>query len=124
MDPNNTPPTALDDGQLTREQALSALSAAAAAAASALSDALLKCESRDDMRRVSDDRDTCQLAYSSALVRSLKHTGPLFEKAAVDLEAAAAGVAQKAKSMETAAEAVGLFADLVRLSSKLALAFA
>ena len=112
------------DSTLTKERALEALSAAALTATNALPSALLSCDTREKMRQLIDDRDTCQLAYTSALARSLRHTGPLFERAAADLEKAAKKVAKQAKSLKSSAEAVGLLADLVRLSSKLALAFA
>lgn len=116
--------TTLIDGQLTREEALAALSASALASTNALPDALLACQRPEEKQRIIADRDTCQLAYTNALVRSLRHNGPLFEQTAADLEAAARKVSRAARKIETAAEAIGLFADLVRLSSKLALAFA
>lgn len=117
--------TPLEQGSLTQAAALSALSAAARAATDALPAALLKCgEDRTVMRRLVEDRDVCQLAYANALARSLKHTGQLFEQAASELEETTERIAQDVKKIETAAEAIGLFADLVRLSSKLALAFA
>lgn len=120
----NTDPTPLDGGNLTQEQALAALSAAAAAATNTLPDALLKSEDHETRQRALGERDACQLAYTSALARSLRHTGPLFEQAASELDKAARTIREKAKNCETAAEAVGLLADLARLSSKLALAFA
>jgi hypothetical protein len=111
------------DGALTQAEALGALSAAALAATQALPGALLRCETREQMQHVIADRDACQLAYTTALARSLFHTGPLFEQAADELQRAARAVAKSAQKQKTAAEAVGLLADLVRLSSKLALAF-
>lgn len=119
---NITP--ALADGSLKPEEALAALGAAARAATSALPAALLRCETRSQRRQVTEDRDLCQLAYTDALTRSLKRTGPLFEEAAQALERTAGEVEQRATAVKAAAEAASLLADLARLSCKLALAFA
>jgi len=116
--------TIVMDGNLERAEALAALSAAALAATAALPDALIKCETQAQMQKVIADRDTCQLAYTNCLAKSLKHTGPLFEQMAKDLEKAAEEITQKSKSLQNAIEAINLLSDAVRLASSLALAFA
>ncbi len=75
------------------------------------------------MQRVIADRDTCQLAYTNALALSLKHSGPLFEQMAKDLEKAAKEITKKSKNLKNATEAINLFADAVSLAASLALAF-
>ncbi len=112
------------DGSLTQAEALAALSAAALSATEALPYALLKCEKREEMQRVIADRDTCQLAFTHALVRSLQHTGPLFEQTAGELTAAAKKVSRDARALKNGAEAIELLSDCVRLAARLALAFA
>jgi hypothetical protein len=116
--------TIVMDGNLQRAEALAALSAASLAATAALPDALFKCKTKAQMQKVIAHRDTCQLAYTNCLARSLKHTGPLFEQIAQDLEKAAGEIAQKSKSLQNAIEATNLLSDAVRLASSLALAFA
>ncbi len=112
------------DGELKKVEALAALSAASLAATAALPDALTKCETQAQMQKVMADRDICLLAYTNCLVHSLKHTGPLFEQMAKDLEKAANEITQKSKSLQNAIEAINLLSDAVRLASSLALAFA
>jgi len=121
---NLTMKTIVMDGSLDRAEALAALSAASLATTEALPDALLKCDTRMQMQKVIADRDTCQLAYTNALAQSLKHSGPLFEQIAKDLEKAAKEITKKSKNLENATEAINLFADAVRLAASLALAFA
>ncbi len=124
MTTNTDTPTACENGSLKQDAALAALGAAARAATSALPAALLLCETRSQMRRVTEDRDLCQLAYTDALARTLKRTGPLFEQAAQELEKTAGEIEKRASAVKAAADAASLLADLARLSSKLALAFA
>jgi hypothetical protein len=112
------------NGQLEKAEALAALSAAARAATAALPAALIKCETQEQMQKVIADRDTCVLAFTNCLERSLKHTGPLFEQMAKDLEKAAEEITRKSKSLQDAIQAINLLADAVRLATTLALAFA
>lgn len=116
--------TVVMDGNLERAEALSALSAASVAATAALPDALIKCKTQTQMQKVIADRDTCMLAYTNCMARSLKYTGPLFEVVARDLEKAAGEITRKAKNLKDAIEAINLLSDAVRLASSLALAFA
>ena len=116
--------TIVMDGNLERAEALEALSAASLAASEALPDALIKCDTREQMQKVISDRDTCQLAYTNCLAQSLKRTGPLFEQMAKDLEKAAQEITRKSKNLENATEAINLLADAVSLAASLALAFA
>lgn len=111
------------DGNLERAEALGALSAAALAATAALPDALIKCETQAQMQKVIADRDTCQLAYTNSLVKSLTHTGPMFEKVAKDLEDEAKNIKRQSQSLKDAIEAINLMSEAVRLASSLALAF-
>ena len=71
--------TIVMDGKLLSVEALAALSAVSVAATVALPDLLIKCNTMEQMQKVIADRDTCMLAYSQCLVRTLKHNGPLFE---------------------------------------------
>lgn len=112
------------DGELEGAEALAALSAAAIATTAALPGALTKCTTAAEMQKVIADRDTCQLAYTNSLVKSLRHTGPMFEKMAQDLTAEATRIKQHSRSLKDASEALKLFAEAVRLASSLALAFA
>ncbi len=112
------------DGKLKKAEALAALSAASQAATAALPEAFTKCESQAQMQKVMADRDICLLAYTNCLVQSLKHTGPLFEQMAKDLEKAAKEITRKSKSLQNDIEAINLLSDAVRLASSLALAFA
>lgn len=116
--------TLVMDGKLERAEAILALAAAARAATEALPDALRVCKTREEMQKVIAGRDICQLAYTNCLVRSLTHTGPLFEQAANDLEKAASEVAKKTKNLKDGAEAISLLNDVVRLATSLTLAFA
>lgn len=111
-------------GTLTQVEALKALSMAAQSATDTMPYALLKCKDQGEMQKVIADRDTCLLAYTNAMARSLQHTGPLFEKVTQELIKEAKAVNQRVKNLKDAAEAVELLADLVRLAAKLALAFA
>ena len=115
--------TIVMDGNLEKAEALAALSAASLAATAALPNALIKCETQKQMQKVITDRDTCQLAYTNCLERSLKYTGPLFEQMAKDLADAAGEITRKSKKLQNAIEAVNLLSDAVRLASTLALAF-
>jgi len=116
--------TIIMDGTLTQAEALTALSEAALTATNALPDALQKCKNREEMQQIIADRDTCRLAYTNALGRSLQHTGPLFEQTANDLGEAAKKVNKEVNKLKSATDAINLLADLARLSAKLALAFA
>jgi hypothetical protein len=121
---DTTMQTIMMDGNLERAEALAALSAASRAATAALPAALIKCETQAQMQKVIADRDTCLLAYTNCLARSLKHTGPLFEQMAKDLEKAAEEISRKSECLQNANEAINLLSDAVRLASSLALAFA
>jgi len=116
--------TVFMDGSLTQAEALAALSAAAQSATEALPYALLKCAKREEMQQVIAARDTCQLAFTNALARSLQHTGPLFEQTAAELTTAAQRVSRNLRTLKDAAEAVELLSECVRLAARLALAFA
>src|SRR5688500_8111222 len=107
-------------GPLEKAEALVALSAASLAATAALPDALIKCETQARMQKVIADRDTCVLAYTNCLDRSLKHTGPLFEQMAKELGKAAEEITRKSKSLQDAIEAINLLSDAVRLATSLA----
>jgi hypothetical protein len=111
------------DGKLEKAEALEALRLAAKTATESLLDALEKCDTDEQRRKIVRDRDEVLLAYLQSLSKSLVHTGGAFEQTARDLEATADEVAQKAKALKDAAEAIHLFADLVRLAASLALAF-
>lgn len=115
--------TIVMDGNLQQAEAISTLSAAAIAATAALPSALLKCENQSQIQKVIADRDTCQLAYTNCLAKTIKHTGPLFEQIAKELDDTAREVQRKAQTLKDASEAVNLLSDLVRLASSLALAF-
>lgn len=115
--------TIVMDGKLESAEALAALSAASVAATVALPDLLIKCNTMDQMQKVIADRDTCMLAYSQCLVRSLKHNGPLFEQMAKDLEKSAKKIGQNSSKLKDAAEAINFLTDAVRLATTLALAF-
>jgi len=112
------------DGRLEEAEALKVLSEAARAATHTLPAALAKCTTQEQMQKVIADRDAVMLAYTNSLVRSLRNTGPLFEQTAQDLDGATATVLAEAKNLKTDIQAIGLLADLVRLASALALAFA
>lgn len=112
------------DGNLEKSEALAALSSASLAATAALPSALIKCETQEQMQKVMADRDICQLAYTNCLVKSLKHTGPLFEKMAKDLSDTSDEIKQKSKDLKNATDAINLLSGAVRLASSLALAFA
>ena len=112
------------DGQLTQEEALRALRIAAQAATEALPKALAKCDTDGKRQKVKADRDTVVQAYLSSLGKTLVNTSSLFEKTADDLGKEAGNVRQKAGTLQNADEAIGLFADLVRLAASLTLAFA
>jgi hypothetical protein len=116
--------TVVHDGELTEAEALAALAAAARAATEALPDALAACETGPQRHKVQGDRDTIVLAYLNSLRRSLVNTSTLFEATAVDLEKAAAAVAQDARKLKDATQAINLLTDLVRLAASLSLAFA
>ena len=116
--------TIVMDGELTKSEALKALSDAALAATGALPHALLKCKTREEMQKVMADRDTIMLAYTGAMVRSLMHTGPMFEQVAKNLVDAAKDVANNSQSLKDAIDAINLMSEAVRLSCTLALAFA
>ncbi|MFA7172694.1 MAG: hypothetical protein WC340_04660 [Kiritimatiellia bacterium] len=115
--------TMVMEGTLTQAEALKALSMAAQSATDAMPYALLKCQEHADMQKIIADRDTCLLAYTNAMTRTLQHTGPLFEKIAKELITAAKTVNRKTQSLKDATEAVELLANLVRVAAKLALAF-
>jgi predicted transglutaminase-like cysteine proteinase len=116
--------TIVMDGNLEKAEALAALSAASRAATAALPDALIKCKTQAQMQKVIADRDTCQLAFTNCQERSLRHTGPLFEQMAKELENAAKDITRKSKHLQDATEAINLLSDAVRLATSLALAFA
>ena len=111
------------DGNLKKAEALAAFSAASLAATAALPDALFKCETEAQRQKVMADRDVLQLAYTNCLVRSLIHTGPLFDQMAKDLDEAAKKIASKSKELQNADEAINVLSDVARLASSLALAF-
>lgn len=111
------------DGTLTRAEALAALRAADEAARAARRDALKLCLTNAERCKVLSDCIACSLAYTSALRKSLKSTGPFFERQAKELKAAADEVARKSKQLEQAADAVRLLAETVRLASCLSKAF-
>ncbi|MDD2598721.1 MAG: hypothetical protein PHO37_05805 [Kiritimatiellae bacterium] len=115
--------TMVMEGTLTQAEALQALSMAAQSATDAMPYALLKCKDHAEMQKIIADRDACLLAYTNAMRHTLQHTGPLFEKTAKELTAAAKAVNRKVKTIKDAAEAVELLANLVRVAAKLALAF-
>lgn len=111
------------NGTLTRAEALAALRAADEAARAARGDALKLCLINEDRCKVLADCIACSLAYTSALHKSLKSTGPLFERQAKDLKVAASEVARKSKQLKRAADAVKLLAETVKLASSLSKAF-
>jgi hypothetical protein len=112
------------NGALTLAEALAALRAADEAARAVRRDALKVCLTNAERCKVLSDCIDCSLAYTSALRKSLKQTGPLFEQLAKDLKAAAVEVMKKSKHLERAADAVKLLADTVRLAKSLSTAFA
>ncbi|MGR0481707.1 MAG: hypothetical protein ACTFAL_09970 [Candidatus Electronema sp. V4] len=112
------------DGRLTQAEALAVLRVADEAARAAKRDALRRCQNQEQVCKVLSDCIACSLAYTGALRKSLKQTGPQFEENARQLRAAAQEVAGKSKQLKTAAEAVNLLADAVRLARSLTLAFA
>ncbi len=112
------------DGQLTQEEALGALRIAAQSATEALPAALAKCTTDEERQKVMTDRDTVMIAYLNSLKKTLIQTGSLFEKTAMDLEAEAENVRQKAKTLNDVNEAISLFTGLITLAASLALAFA
>ncbi len=112
------------DGRLTQAEALAALRAADEAARAAKRDALRRCQNQEQVCKVLSDCIACSLAYTGALRKSLQQTGPQFEEQAQQLRAAAQEVTGKSKQLRTAAEAVELLADTVRLARSLTLAFA
>ncbi|MGC8775092.1 MAG: hypothetical protein ACP5R6_07520 [Chlorobaculum sp.] len=111
------------DGNLELAEALAALNAAAQAATAALPDALMKCETDEEMQTVIIQRDTCLLAYLSCMKKTLAHTGPYFESLAKDLEATSKKVKADAASLQTAHDAVTLLTKLTSLVGSLVLAF-
>lgn len=119
----NTMQTIVMDGNLKMAEALAAFNASALAATAALPAALSKCETESQMQKIITDRDIVQLAYINALNKSLKHTGPLFEQIAKDLECAAKEIEKKSKKLTSAADALSLLAEAARLACSLALAF-
>ncbi len=121
---NNTSEELRRDGRLTQAEALAALRVADEAARAAKRDALRRCQNQEQVCKVLSDSIECSLAYTAALRKSLKQTGPQFEENARQLRAAAQEVAGKSKRLKTAAEAVNLLADSVRLARSLTLAFA
>ena len=112
------------DGKLTQAEALAALRAADETARAAKRDALRRCQTQEQISKVLSDCIECSLAYTAALRKSLKQTGPQFEENARQLRAAAQEVADKSKQLKTATEAVELLTDAVRLARSLTLAFA
>jgi len=120
---SNTMQTILMDGNLQMAEALAAFNASALAATAALPSALSKCETQKQMEKIIADRDILQLAYINALHKTLKHTGPLFEQIASDLQCAAKEIEKKSKNLTSAADAASLLAEAARLASSLALAF-
>jgi hypothetical protein len=112
------------DGQLTQAEALQALRKAAESATEALPSALAQCKTIDDRAKVMTDRDTVVFAYLDSLKKTLIHTAASFERMAADLEREAENVRSKSATLINVSEAINLFADLVRLASSLALAFA
>jgi len=116
--------TLVMDGRLDEAEALAVLSNAARAATHAMPRALLLCTTQEQMQKVISDRDTAVLAYTNSLAKSLLHTGPLFEQTAKQLADATASVLKEADKLKSDIEAIRLFAELARLASKLALAFA
>lgn len=112
------------DGQLTQEEALNALKIAAKSATEALPAALAQCKTDDERHKVQADRDIVVLSYLNSLKKTLVNTSSLFEKMAVDIEKEAGNVRQKAATLKNVSEAISLCAELVRLASSLALAFA
>jgi len=112
------------DGRLTQAEALAALRAADEAARAAKRDALRRCQNQEQVCKVLAGCIDCSLAYTGALRKTLQQTGPQFEENARQLRAAAQDVAAKSKRLKTAAEAVDLLADAVRLARSLTLAFA
>ena len=116
--------TIVHDGELTLDEALSALGTAAQAATEALPDALAACKTDAERQKVQADRDTVVIAFLNSLKKSLVITSTLFETTAADLEKTAAKVRKDATSLKNATEAINLLTDLVRLSASLALAFA
>jgi hypothetical protein len=112
------------DGTLTKAEALAALRIAAERATEALHPALALCKNDEERRKVIADRDVVMVAYLSALQKTLVHTGPLFEQMAADLASEAEQVRVRTERLQSASEATGLFAEIVRLAGSLALAFA
>ena len=112
------------DGKLEKAEALHALRIAVQHSTEALPKALEKCENNQQREKVMNDRDTLLLAYLTSLQKSLLHTGPLFEKIALDLEKAVKEIKGKAADLKNVTEAINLFVDVVRLAGSLALAFA
>ncbi|WP_417913403.1 hypothetical protein [Candidatus Electronema sp. TJ] len=112
------------NGTLTLAEALAALRAADEAARAARRDALKLCQTNEERCKVLAQCIDCSLAYTNALRKSLKSTGPLFERQAKELKAAAGEVVRKSKQLEQTADAVKLLADTVRLASSLSKAFA
>lgn len=111
--PNN------NDGKLTPAKALEVLQNAYTTANEALPKALRLCQKDEERFKVQDDCNTVKRAY----IESLEKTIVDFKKVADDLEKEAGNVRQKATELKNVQEAIGLFTDLVRLATALALAF-
>ncbi|WP_417911194.1 hypothetical protein [Candidatus Electronema sp. PJ] len=112
------------NGTLTAAEALAALRLADEAAKAAKRDALRLCETQEERCKVLSDCIDCSLAYTSALQKSLKLTGPLFEQTAKELREAANEVTKKSKQLTRAADAVKLLTQAVKLAKSLSGAFA
>lgn len=116
---NTTMQTIVMDGKLKKAEAIKALNAASQAATGVL----LKCKPKQK-QKVLADRDVCLIACLNCLDRSLKHTGPLFERMAKDLNDVAKKIVRKSQNRQNVNKAVNLLSDAVRLAGSLSLAFA
>jgi|GEM_PF-2368022 len=114
----------IHDGELTQEEALTALKNAAQSATEALPSAMAKCQTQDERNKVQTARDTVLLAYLNSLKKSLINTSSQFEQVAQDLETEAETVKKNSATLQSVDQALDLFTGLVRLAASLALAFA
>lgn len=117
----------VQDGQLTQEQALTALRTAAQRAVEALPAVYAQCQRQNEFAgydKAVADLDGVIRAYRDCLAKTLRDTGSESKKVAEGLAREAVKVRQKTATLKDASEAIRLFAELMRLAVLLAGAFA
>jgi len=109
---------------LKSAKALRALREAAEAATETLYKKIDECKTQAELEAMQESRDKVELYYQRSQKKSLKRTGPRFEKAVKALGKQTDKVKQETAELKEIVETIRLLEDLARLAATLALAFA